>query len=106
MKMLIVASLFMSSTAFAENLCSRWMSNPRYDKALTTLASHLEYDFNKMCTLPGVLDIEVQPSRIINQQGEVIPHVRIYLHRSYESCYFMVRDADQVVTDGRCFSTF
>jgi len=70
------------------------------------LAAHLEYDFKKMCTLPGVLDIEVQPSRIIDQQGEVIPHVRIYLHRSYESCYFMVRDADQVITDGRCFSGF
>ncbi len=106
MKMLIAALLLISSTAFAQDFCSNWRSNPRYDKALNTLATHLEYAPEEMCSLPTLLGIEVQPFRVIDRDGEVIPHVRIYFHRSYESCYFMVRDADQVVTDGRCFSTF
>ncbi|MCM2351903.1 MAG: hypothetical protein NDI69_17955 [Bacteriovoracaceae bacterium] len=106
MKMLFVAALFISSTAFAQDFCSRWRGNPRYDQALNSLSAHLEYEPNVMCSLPALLDIEVQPFRVIDEQGEVIPHVRIYLHRAYESCYYMVRDADQVITSGRCFSGF
>jgi hypothetical protein len=106
MKSLIAALLFVSSTAFAQDFCSRWNSNPRYEKALQSLASHLDYDLNEMCTLPSLLEIEVQPTRIIDTRGEVVPHVRIYFHRSYESCYYMVRDLDQVITDARCFSSF
>lgn len=102
----LLATLLISSSAFAQDLCTKWRSNERYERALNTLAQYLEYDPAVMCTLPGVLDIEVQPSRIIDQNGDVIPHVRIYFHKSYESCYYMVRDEDQEITSGRCFSTF
>lgn len=106
MKTLLVAAVLLSSTAFAGEMCSRWRSNARYDKALTTLANHMNYSMEEMCNLPQVLDIEVQPSRVINPEGEVIPHVRIELHRAYDSCFYMIRDLDQVITSSRCYSTF
>lgn len=106
MKMFLVAALFLSSTAFASDMCGRWRSNARYDKALVTLANHMNYSMEEMCNLPQVLDIEVQPSRVIDREGEIIPHVRIELHRAYDSCFYMIRDVDQVITSSRCYSTF
>ena len=106
MKKLMVTLLLTTSVFAAEDFCSPWRNNERYNRAINSLATYLEYDVNEMCSLPSVLNIEAQPARTIDRNGNYIPHVRVTFHKAYESCYYMVRDEDQVVTDGRCYSTY
>ncbi|WP_374029968.1 hypothetical protein [Bdellovibrio bacteriovorus] len=98
-------TLILSTTAFAQqDNCQKYATKDRYMTAIKTVAAHVEYSIDELCTLPKVLDIEAQPSRVITPKGDVIPHVRVQLHMAYESCLYMVRDADQVITSSRCYS--
>nr|WP_295901125.1 hypothetical protein [uncultured Bdellovibrio sp.] len=104
---LILASLtlLLASSAFAaKDNCQKYFAYDRYMQAIKTVAQHTQYGLEEMCTLPTIWDIEAQPSRVITPKGDVIPHVRVQLHREYDSCLYMVRDADQVITSSRCYS--
>lgn len=89
--------------AFAAG-CEKYNNFPRYKKAIETVAADNKMSFEELCTHPRYLDVEAQPSRVILRDGEVIPHVRVQLHGEYDSCLFMVRDSDQVITSRRCYS--
>lgn len=104
---IVMTSLIMllSSTVFAQgDLCAKYSHNERYTAAIKAVANLEQFSFEELCTLPKILDIEAQPSRVITPQGDVIPHVQLQLHMSYQSCLYMVRDADKVVTSSRCYS--
>ncbi len=108
MRSLILASvLFVSSIGFAaeKNSCARY-TQERYIKAITVVAENLGLTYKELCALPRVWDVEAQPSHKITREGERIPHVRIQLHGEYESCLYMVRDADWTITENRCYSGF
>ncbi|QDK38567.1 hypothetical protein [Bdellovibrio sp. NC01] len=105
MKALIFcATLFAASSSFAFTTCDKWANNARLTKAIYTVAAHEDYTFEELCTLPKILDVEAQPSHIVERDGTVIPHVRVQLHMEYSSCLYMVRDSDQVITSSRCYS--
>jgi hypothetical protein len=105
MKFILLALLSVSS-AFAGDLCTRYDNNARYSKAISTVAAHLGYSLEALCNHPSFLDIEVQPNRVITRNGDVEPHVKVQFHKNYESCYYLVRDLDQAVTQSRCYSGF
>ncbi|UOF02542.1 hypothetical protein [Bdellovibrio reynosensis] len=107
MRLLLATMIFLvSSAALAGDLCSKYEHKERFMKALNTVATHQKYALSEMCSLAHVQDVEVQPSQVITPKGDVIPHVRVHLHSSEYSCLYMVRDADQVITSSRCYSTF
>lgn len=103
---LIIALLTFSfaTAAFAQNNCNKWAHKPLYIEAIKKVATQEGFSFEELCNLPKILDIEAQPSHTVTREGDVIPHVRIQLHMSYESCLYMVRDADKVITSQRCYS--
>lgn len=91
----------------ANNHCDKyWSRDPRYIEAIKAVAAHTMRDFEELCTLPGLLDIEAQPDRVITRAGDVIPHVSVQLHRDYDSCMYKVRDADKEITSAHCYSGF
>ncbi len=102
----IICFLFLIPLANATDLCSRYEARPRYTKALQVVANFMNLEFQELCRLEDVLDIEVQPSRIVTREGEVIPHVQVQLHRAYTSCIFMVNDEDGSISNHRCYSGF
>jgi hypothetical protein len=106
MRFIITAAILLSSTfAYAAtNNCDKWSSKSRYITAIKTVAAAEKYQFAELCTEPKILDIEVQPSHIVTPQGDVIPHTQVQLHMAYQSCLYMVRDSDQVITSGHCYS--
>jgi len=93
-----------SASAFAQNNCEKWASKDRYTSAIKAVAKLEKMAFADLCVLPKVLDIEVSPTHIVTPQGDVIPHTRVQLHMSYESCLYMVRDSDKVITSNNCYS--
>lgn len=102
----ILALLVSTSSAFAADLCTRYENNNRYFTAVKTVSQELGLELSNLCNNPKILDIEVQPSRVITRNGDVEPHVRVQFHYNYESCYYMVRDLDQKITSSRCYSGF
>ena len=94
----------MASTATAANLCSKYENLPRYMKAIETVAIYQNYSLEEFCSLPKVWDVEAQPSRVINRDGEVIPHVRVQQHLEYSSCLFMVNETNYSITSHKCYS--
>ena len=99
----LIASL-MSFSALATDKCLKYEAYPRYIKAIQTVAAYTNYEMKELCNLPTVWDIEAQPDRTFTREGEKIPHVRVQLHREFDSCLYMVRDADQKITSARCYS--
>jgi hypothetical protein len=91
-------------TAMAQNNCDKWSHRPQYIEAIKAVAQAENYDFAELCTAPGILDIEAQPSHTVTREGEVIPHVQVQLHMNYKSCLYMVRNADLAITSHRCYS--
>lgn len=91
----------------ATNHCDEYYSrDPRLIEAIKAVANHTMRSFDELCTLPGLLDIEAQPDRVITRAGDVIPHVTVQLHREYDSCLYKVRDSDKEITSARCYSGF
>lgn len=74
--------------------------------AIEAVAKSLEVDMETLCTDKNVWDVEAQPARVVSREGMVVPHMRVQLHYKYESCLFMVRDADLEITNQRCYSGF
>lgn len=106
MKFLIACLFALSTAAYGADLCSRYDNNTRYYKALTTVATYLGYKMEVLCQHPMFLDIEIQPNRVITRNGDIEPHVKVQLHKSYDSCYYLVRDVDQKVTEARCYNGY
>lgn len=102
---LITIMALSSFSAFADH-CQRYEKSPRYLKAIEILAKHQARTFEELCNHPALLEIEAQPSQIITKEGEVIPHVSVGLHYSYDSCVFMVNDEALTVTRGNCYSGY
>jgi hypothetical protein len=102
----IICFLFMIPLVNAADLCTRYEAKPRYTKALHVVANFMSLEFQDLCSLNDVLDIEVQPSRIVTRDGDIIPHVQVQLHRAYSSCLFMVNDGELSITEHRCYSGF
>lgn len=100
----LLSLTILSTTASAANLCSKYETSPRYMKAIETVAAHQDYSVEEFCTLPQVWDVEAQPSRIIDNKGEVIPHVRVQQHLEYSSCLFMVNETNYTITSSKCYS--
>ena len=100
----LFALSFLSITASAADLCTKYENKPRYMKAIETVAKYQQYTMEEFCSHPRVLDIEVQPSQVINNKGEVIPHMSVQQHFSYDSCLYMVNETDYSITRARCYS--
>lgn len=95
------------SAQAATNHCDEyWNRDPRYIDAIKAVATYTMRSFEELCTLPGLLDIEAQPDRVITRAGDVIPHVSVQLHREWDSCMYKVRDADKEITSAHCYSGF
>ncbi len=76
-----VATLFITSTAFAHGHCGKYETNADYMAAIRTVASRMEYKPLELCTLPTLADIYVQSTNLIDKQtGEVTPHTWVTLH--------------------------
>ena len=101
---LFFALMLISTSLSANDLCAKYENSPRYVKALTTVAEFQKLSLEDFCHHPLVLDIEVQPSRIINVKGEVIPHVRVEQHKNYGSCFYMVNELDYSISNAECYS--
>lgn len=109
MKLIAIVILFfaaISANALPQDKCERYAETPRYINAIKAVASHTMRDMKELCTLPSIWDIEAQPDRRITREGEIVPHVRVQLHREYDSCLYMVRDYDKAITEARCYSGY
>ena len=108
MRILISAVIFLASSfSFAAGtMCDKWASNPTFVKAISAVADVEGMPFEQLCTLPRILDIEAQPTHLFTREGERIPYTRVQLHGEYDSCLFMVRVSDNVITEQRCYSGF
>ncbi len=105
----LVALVFAAGFAQAApvNHCADYADRePRYLEAIRAVAEYTMRSFDELCTLPGVLDIEAQPDRVIERDGTVVPHITVQLHRDYDSCLYKVRDRDKAITSARCYSGF
>lgn len=107
-KMMVAFSLaFLSTSAFATtNHCEKFANSPRYLKAIEAVAKYQERTLEDFCTRVGMLEIEAQPSRIITPNGDVIPHVSIQQHFSWDSCKYLVNEIDYSITNVKCYSGF
>lgn len=92
------------SYAASVNHCKAYENKERYLKAITVVAKNYDMTLQELCQSERFLGIEAQPSRKINREGDVIPHVSVQLHMYSSSCLFMIRDSDLSVTEGRCYS--
>lgn len=102
----ILLFLVSTSSVLANDLCTRYENNNRYFTAIKTVSVYLGYELNELCQHPSFLDIEVQPNRVITRNGDEEPHVKVQFHKNYESCYYLVRDIDQKITQADCYSGF
>ena len=108
---LALGAVLMSFSAFAQSVpagdkCEKYHNIPRYMAALEVVATNAKWKLEEMCNLERIWDIQAEPAIVINRQGEEIPHIRVQLHRNEDSCLYMVRESDLVVTQKRCFSTY
>lgn len=104
-----LALLLVSSVSFAQvsgDKCEKYHHIPRYMTAIEVVAKNARWGLEEMCTLERIWDIQAEDAMVINRQGEEERHVRVYLHRNEDSCHYMVRNADLVVTSKRCYSTY
>lgn len=101
---LLLGLTLIAGTANAANLCTKYESSPRFMKAIAEVAKYQNYTTLEFCTLPLVWDVEVQPSRVINNEGEVIPHVRVQQHKEYDSCLYLLNETDYSMTKAYCYS--
>lgn len=86
--------------------CEKYHHNAHLMRAIERVALNAKWTLQEMCNLERIWDVQAERVIVINRQGEEIPHVRVQLHRSSDSCLYMVRDADLEVTSKRCFSTW
>lgn len=99
-------TMVLSAAAFAgTNMCATYTKD-RMLNAIHTVAAREEMKFEELCNLPKLLAVEAMPSQIVNINGDVIPYTRVQLHMAETSCLYMVRDADQVITEARCYSAW
>lgn len=105
-KMILSLALTLTATSAIANHCDQFADNPRYLKAIEAVAKTQDRTVENFCTRPGLLSIEAQPSRIISYEGEVIPHVRIQQHFSWDSCLYLVNELDYSITQTKCYSGF
>jgi len=103
---IVFAGYVMVSPALvAQNhLCSKWENRPDYMQAISTVAASYQKSYIELCTTKNILDIEVQPSRIILRDGTIVPHLRVQLHYEYDSCLFMVNKESQEISKQHCYS--
>lgn len=105
-KSIAVLAFSFVPTLLAADLCTRYENNARYLKGIEVLAEFQNYSRDEFCQLPQVLDLEIQPSRKITREGEVIPHLRIQQHYAESSCLYMISEVDWSVSEKRCYSGF
>ena len=101
---LLMALATLSTTVSANDLCSKYEHNPRFMKAIEVVAKFQKYTKEEFCNLERVLDIEVQPSQVIDREGNVIPHVQVQQHKSWDSCLYLVNELDYSMTQTYCYS--
>lgn len=100
----LLSVTILSTSAHAANLCSKYEKYPRYMKAIETVATYQNYSLEEFCSLPHVWDVEAQPHRLFDRDGEIIPHVRVQQHLEYSSCLFMVNETNYTITSSKCYS--
>lgn len=93
-----------SLSVSANDLCTKYEHNARFMKAVTTVAKFQKYTKEEFCKLESVLDVEVQPSQVIDYEGNVIPHVQVQQHKSWGSCLYLVNELDYSMTQAYCYS--
>ncbi len=104
MKTVFILLILLSSNSYA-HLCDRYQEGEYYS-ALTKLASHINTNYQDICTREDILDIEIAPSQIITNQGEVIPHLRISFHKAYSTCQYFLSRRDFSLTKMNCYDTW
>lgn len=101
---LVLTAIFFSSAVSASQLCTRYENSPRYMKAIATVAAAQDYSVEEFCSLPRVWDLQVDPTRKINEKGEVIPHVRVQQHFESDSCLYLVDETTYEIVQTKCYS--
>lgn len=100
----LLTAIFFSSAVSASNLCARYENSPRYMKAIETVATAQDYSVAEFCSLPRVWDLQVDPTRRINEKGEVIPHVRVQQHYESDSCLYLIDETTYDIVQTKCYS--
>ena len=98
------ACAMLSTTVSAANLCSRYENSERYMKAIEVVATSQDYTVAEFCALPRVWDLQVDPTRKINQKGEIIPHVRVQQHYESDSCLYLIDETTYEIVQTKCYS--
>lgn len=107
MKIFALALTLFSFSAFSQSHgCERYASKPVFVKAIETVANHMNYSLEELCTLPRNMDIHVTTTKLYNEKQEPIPHVWVSVHYDEYSCQYFVNEADFVVTKSNCYNTF
>lgn len=106
MKALALGLAVLSSSAFANNLCTKYDNRSEYINALTALVTHMDRSLEEVCSSPRILDIEIQPSQIINREGQAVPQFAVYFHYNEESCKYLLNRETLTLTSSRCFPTW
>ncbi|KHD88287.1 MAG: hypothetical protein OM95_09040 [Bdellovibrio sp. ArHS] len=109
MRILLALITVLSASSGLAAGCDKYIRNERMMAAIKTVAKYTQYGYEGMCNHPMILDVEAQPTHtieLVNGQYEKIPHTQVQLHRSEDSCLYMVRDATQTITTARCYSGF
>lgn len=100
----LLTAIFFSSAVSASNLCARYENSPRYMKAIETVATSQDYSVAEFCSLTRVWDLQVDPTRRINEKGEVIPHVRVQQHYESDSCLYLIDETTYDIVQTKCYS--
>lgn len=94
----------LSTSVSAADLCTKYEHNARFMKAIEVVAKYQKYTKEEFCNLERVLDVEVQPSHVVDYEGNVIPHVQVQQHKSWDSCLYLVNETDYSMTQAYCYS--
>ena len=107
MKVLALVLALGSFAAFAQdNGCNRYANRSTYQTAINTVAQHMDYTGEDLCSSPRILEIYVVNTQVDNERHEPIPHIWVTLHYNEYSCQYFVREADYVITKSNCYNTW
>ena len=98
---LCLISIFATPTLAAVNHCQKPFEQ---QKAIDSTIAFARLAKNDVCQAPEILEIQVEPTRIVKPDGEVIPHYRVQYHYAYHSCLFLVSRVDQSISKHYCYS--
>lgn len=100
--------LLLSVSVSAANHCGAYQTKgqERYIRAIEKVASLYDTTAQNLCSSSRFLAIEAQPTRKMDRDGNIIPHVSVQLHGEFDTCKYVIRDADLFLAEQKCYSGF